>query len=195
MNTYYIAGYPVSDELYHHGIKGQKWGVRRYQNEDGSLTPAGRERYGKNLGEYGTGKQGVIRKFATGDWLLGNKQLGERREQWYKNRIEKRQSEGKSTHQLENKYEIQKARNIGRDLYNSRASTGKLVAQALLLGEAGADSYRSARGRGRDVGEAAVGAILGQVIGLTLSPLGGSATSYLYDYDDTRRQVLKNDRT
>ena len=34
-----------SNELYHHGIKGQKWGVRRFQNKDGSLTNAGRKRY------------------------------------------------------------------------------------------------------------------------------------------------------
>lgn len=35
-----------SDYLAHHGIKGQKWGVRRYQNPDGSYTGAGRSRYG-----------------------------------------------------------------------------------------------------------------------------------------------------
>ena len=33
-------------ELYHAGVKGMRWGVRRYQNKDGSLTPAGRKRYG-----------------------------------------------------------------------------------------------------------------------------------------------------
>lgn len=36
----------MSEVLIHWGIKGQKWGVRRYQNKDGSLTPAGRKRYG-----------------------------------------------------------------------------------------------------------------------------------------------------
>lgn len=34
-----------SDELAHHGIKGMKWGVRRWQTKDGGLTPAGRKRY------------------------------------------------------------------------------------------------------------------------------------------------------
>jgi hypothetical protein len=39
--------YVFDDELYHHGIQGQKWYRRRYQNEDGSWTSEGRLRYGK----------------------------------------------------------------------------------------------------------------------------------------------------
>lgn len=36
-----------NDEIYHHGILGQKWGIRRFQNADGSYTPAGKKRYGR----------------------------------------------------------------------------------------------------------------------------------------------------
>ena len=44
MSNWYVV--PSDKDLMHHGILGMKWGVRRYQNKDGSLTAAGRKRYG-----------------------------------------------------------------------------------------------------------------------------------------------------
>ena len=47
---YYTGVDPYKNYLYHHGIKGQKCGIRRFQNPDGTLTDAGRKRYLKKYG-------------------------------------------------------------------------------------------------------------------------------------------------
>jgi hypothetical protein len=58
-------------ELYHHGIKGQKWGVRRYQNKDGTLTEEGQKHWNNlyrpdrkvtSKTNILTGETGVIKK-------------------------------------------------------------------------------------------------------------------------------------
>lgn len=51
MDSNYIL--TANGELYHWGVKGMKWGVRRYQNKDGSLTSAGKKRYDRDAREKG----------------------------------------------------------------------------------------------------------------------------------------------
>lgn len=48
------------NELYHYGIKGQKWGVRRFQNPDGSYTQEGKMRYSANPGKAYRDKYGEL---------------------------------------------------------------------------------------------------------------------------------------
>lgn len=149
MNTYYIAGYPVTDELYHHGVQGQKWGIRRYQNEDGTLTAEGRERYGKyELGKYAKNNNNLLRRIMTGDTPLGIKRYYDKKEVRLEKKIQKKLEKGKQVSEsLLRKYNTIKLNNIERDVYNSYLGSGKIFMQDLLLG-ASAEYYRENRASG-----------------------------------------------
>ena len=69
------------NELTHWGIKGQKWGVRRYQNPDGTLTEAGKKRYYRTIsdGEVTLAeKKKFLRKSGSGNYEIraNNKKVG-----------------------------------------------------------------------------------------------------------------------
>ena len=65
-----------TSKLYHHGIKGQKWGVRRYQNKDGTLTSAGRKRATEHANKYSS--EDFTLKKGTSFQRIGNKNETER---------------------------------------------------------------------------------------------------------------------
>lgn len=184
MNTYYIGGIQYSaNDIYHHGIKGQKWGIRRFQNEDGTLTAEGRKRYGNELGEFSNGKQGLTRRLVTGDWALGRKRIGERLEGRYERKAAEAKAKGRNeeAQNYESLRKAQRQRNIDREVYQSHTSTGKMFAQNFLMGM-GADSYRVERKNQATRGQAAVAGILANL------PYAGNIASAAADMYKSKKR-------
>ena len=76
------------NELYHHGIKGQKWGVRRYQNEDGTLTEEGRKKYARD-------QQKILNDLAIEDrYLRGDQERSAKYIKKYTRKYEKAAQKG-----------------------------------------------------------------------------------------------------
>ena len=91
-NYGYFYRQPYPNELYHYGILGQHWGVRRYQNEDGSLTSEGKKRYSETVASRSKGvntsdSQGNIfslGKYRYPNWSSRkhNESVGDRFKEW-----------------------------------------------------------------------------------------------------------------
>ena len=87
---YYVTS---NGELCHYGVKGQKWGIRRYQNKDGSLTPEGKKRAKQeyktdNKMAYELGKNATITGYAVRESVNRTARL--------KNKLEKRRDKDPS---------------------------------------------------------------------------------------------------
>lgn len=122
-----------SDELYHYGIIGMKWGIRRYQNPDGSLTPAGRRRLEKQDAKWAKKKSSKITAQA--------KKLSQRELDVYGNYLLKlpnaRNANGKLSAQTVNAYNRKMAELMSQKVSEIRAPSGRVVSFVAKRGEIG----------------------------------------------------------
>ena len=110
-----------NDELQHHGVLGMKWGVRRYQNKDGSLTPAGRKRADKLQKKYSE---------LTGRKLVKNHRDDLHKKKNVNNMSDEELAKRASRLELENRYVS--AINNYNNLNPKQVSRGKLIANKVL---------------------------------------------------------------
>lgn len=129
-NNYYLI---YDGELYHWGIKGMKWGVRRYQNPDGTLTPAGRRRLEKADTRWAKKKTDKI--------TAQVKRASQRELDAYGKELLKLpnalKANGKLSAQTVNAYNRKMAELMSQKTSNIRAPSGRTVAFVAKRGEIG----------------------------------------------------------
>ena len=119
------------DELYHHGIKGQHWGVRRFENKNGTLTAAGRKRYNTDEdGNYKKLSRSAIRKAGRSEYSKVYDKLYEKHDNpdWVHEKAKAAQEKLESQLKSDNK-EIKTASRFGKKIAKSNAAQEKMLAK------------------------------------------------------------------
>lgn len=112
-----------NDYLMHYGTKGQKWGIRRYQNPDGTLTPEGKERYGKMSSVTKMGK-------------YSSKLYQENRRLYLKRKISKDQYKSNKK-EIKETYKNALAENSKKLMINDAIKSGAKIGTSIGLSEYG----------------------------------------------------------
>ena len=178
MSEYYTtkSDYYVS----HSGIQGMKWGIRRYQNEDGTLTPEGRIRYGKQAAK-SYFKQDMLKRKQE-----KTKSFKTYRKLDYKiRRAEERESfkEGKLSNEDKRKgrYTVAKFRNTKSHVESGIAGVGTGLTTAAYINSLAATPVASFGAETVALGTSAINPLLGVTLAVAAGGLGAlAARSYTH---------------
>lgn len=191
------------DELFHHGVKGQKWGIRRFTNKDGTLTEEGKQHY--NVDDNASIVGRALFNSTTGQKLAVTFNKGFKADKKaikneYRDRVKSSDKEESKEAKAAQKEAIKKARVDAADAIYSHQSHaansliqtegfGRQFAKKMVMGDYGNLMYTNLRspknGKSMDKGAAFVTAMMANVA----NTYTGGATSVM-DYT-TRRQYEK----
>lgn len=153
--------YLYQEFLAHHGVKGQKWGVRRFQNDDGTLTEAGKARY---AGQKEYNDNTFLRKTLGSDFGQYSAHYHAQKRQERKIAKAERKGDEKAAAKWRSKNEAYRAAEANQQAYRRHTSTAKLIAQNVLLTPIGGIAYRHARARGDSRVQAALETSLSRIL-------------------------------